>query len=118
MRCPELVIAQLAVAIAAAVFVAPLSAQTGPDAPPRPEARPPTLAPLDDSLEPQVTIRKREGATIEEFRVRGKLYKITVTPDNGVPYTLVDQRGDGNFSPIEAPGTPALSVPMWVIRTF
>jgi len=75
--------------------------------------------PLDDSLEPQVTIIKREGNTIEERRINGKLYEIRVTPAHGVPYVLVDQSGDGNFQRIDSsPGTPTLSVPMWVIGTF
>jgi len=42
-----------------------------------------------------------------------------VTPAHGVPYVLVDQSGDGNFQRIDSsPGTPTLSVPMWVIGTF
>ena len=117
MRRPEIVLAQLAIVVAAAWFVVPATAQTQAPAPP-PDPRPPALTPLDDSLEPQVTIVKREGATVEEFRVNGRLYKIKVTPDNGVPYTLIDPRGDGSFVPADAPGTPALSVPMWVIGTF
>ena len=99
------------------LLATPVLAQT--DAPPPvPDVKLPAMAPLDDSLEPQVTIVRREGQTVEEHRVNGKLYKIKVTPDNGVPYTLVDQRGDGSFVPVDAPGTPALSLPMWVIGTF
>src|ERR1035437_10413856 len=85
---------------------------------PVPDAKPPAMTPLDDSLEPQVTITKRDGNTIEEHRINGKLYEIKVTPEHGVPYTLVDQSGDGNFTRIDGPGTPRLSVPMWVIGTF
>jgi len=100
-----------------ALLATPVLAQT--DAPPPvPDVKPPAMVPLDDSLEPQVTISQCEGATVEETRINGKLYKITVTPENGIPYTLVDQRGDGSFAPVEAPGTPALSIPMWVIGTF
>lgn len=105
--------------LAVLVFVAvPVSAQQRNEPPPAPDARPPAVAPLDESLEPQVTIRKREGSTIEEFRLNGRLYKIRVTPENGPPYTLIDARGDGTFVPAESPGSPALSVPMWVIGTF
>ena len=100
-----------------ALLATPVLAQT--DAPPPvPDVKPPAMVPLDDSLEPQVTISRREGNVVEETRINGKLYKITVTPENGIPYTLVDQRGDGSFAPVEAPGTPALSIPMWVIGTF
>ena len=99
-------------------FAAPLWAQS--DAvPPVPDARPPVMAPVDDGLEPQVTIIKREGTTVEEHRVNGRLYRIKVTPENGVPYTLIDKNGDGQFSPENAaPGSSGMAIPMWVIGTF
>ena len=105
------------------IGTAPVLAQTDAPAPP-PENQqtqpdlPPALQPLDDSVEPQVTIKQREGSTVEEYRVNGKLYKIKVIPDQGVPYYLIDQRGDGNFTRMDTPGSPQLSVPMWVIGTF
>jgi hypothetical protein len=98
------------------IAAAPVSAQTEAPAPAT-DAVPPAMEPLDDSLEPQVTIREREGAKVEEYRINGRLYKIRVFPENGVPYTLIDQRGDGHFTP-DGPGNPQLSVPMWVIGTF
>ncbi len=103
------------------VTAVPASAQTQaeqPAAPPVPDARPPALLPLDDNIEPQVTIRQREGDTVEEYRVNGKLYKIKVIPERGEPYFLIDPRGDGTFVRQDGPGTPGLSVPMWVIGTF
>ena len=100
-----------------AVAAAPAWAQTA-GTPAAPDTKPPALMPLDDSVEPQITIRQREGATIEEYRVNGKLYKIRVIPLRGEPYILVDQRGDGSFVPQEGPGTPGLSIPQWVIGTF
>lgn len=78
---------------------------------------PPPMEIIDDSFEPEVTIRKREGDTVEEHRVNGRLYKIVVTPEHGVPYTLVDPKGDGTFVPLDQ-GAPQLAVPMWVIGTF
>jgi hypothetical protein len=69
-------------------------------------------------VEPQVTILQREGETVEEYRVNGRLYKIRVIPLRGEPYILIDHRGDGSFVPQEGPGTPGLSVPQWVIGTF
>ena len=108
---------RLPLILALLAFVAtPVLAQNA--APRVPDVKPPAMEVIDDSLEPQVTIVRREGQTVEEHRVNGKLYKITVTPEIGAPYTLVDQRGDGSFAPVEAPGTPALSIPMWVIGTF
>jgi len=109
----------LSVLLASLVIVAaPAVAQDRETPTPAPDARPPALIPLDDSIEPQVTIRQREGATVEEYRVNGRLYKIRVIPLRGEPYILVDQRGDGSFVPQDGPGTPGLSLPQWVIGTF
>lgn len=101
------------------VAAAPASAQNRTDLQPLPAVPPPPpeMAPLDAALEPEVTIIKREGDTVEEHRIKGKLYKIKVTPAHGVPYYLVDREGDGNFSK-ETMGVPDVSVPTWVIGTF
>ena len=79
-------------------YLAPLAAQSGklvplPDiAPP-----PPDMAPLDAALAPQVTIVQRGNDTVEEFRLQGRLYMIKVTPPHGVPYYLIDEKGDGQM---------------------
>jgi hypothetical protein len=99
-----------------AVAAVPVRAQT--DAPGAPDEGQPALAPLDDSVQPEVTIIEREGETVEEFRINGRLYKVRVTPLRGEPYVLIDHRGDGFFVRQEGPGTPGLSVPQWVIGTF
>lgn len=80
-------------------------------------APPPIPAGVDEQdFEPEVTIKKRGEDTVEEYRVHGKLYMIKVTPPHGVPYYLVDQRGDGVFERETA--EPKLSVPMWVIKSW
>jgi len=78
---------------------------------------PPEIIPFDSALEPQVTIRKREGDTIEEYRRDGRMYMIKVTPSHGVPYYLVDTEGDGNYSRIESLENN-VRVPMWILKTF
>ena len=78
---------------------------------------PPEIIPFDSALEPQVTIRKREGDTIEEYRRDGRMYMIKVTPSHGVPYYLVDTEGDGNFARLESLDD-RVRVPMWIIKTF
>jgi hypothetical protein len=67
--------------------------------------------------EPEVTITKQAVQTIEEYRVGGKLYMIKITPKNGVPYYLVDDRGDGKFARQESLDS-GLRVPRWVIHRF
>jgi hypothetical protein len=110
----------------------PLPAQTPPIAKPKPAAQPPgdrKLQPvpeppgpppgleLDPSLEPQVTIQRRGTETVEEFRIRGRLYMIKVTPAHGVPYYLIDEYGRGDFARRDSYDT-GTRPPMWVIHQF
>lgn len=67
--------------------------------------------------EPEVTITKQTEQTIEEYRVGGKLYMIKITPKNGVPYYLVDDKGDGKFARMESLDS-GIRVPRWIIRRF
>lgn len=103
----------------------PLPAQTpapkgkpGPKLQPLPEPPPPPPGmEFDPALEPQVTIRKRDQDTVEEFRIRGRLYMIKVTPAHGVPYYLVDDTGKGDFSRRDTYDT-GIRPPMWVIHQW
>lgn len=107
-------------ALAALVISAPLLAQTArpgnlqalPDVPP-----PPDIVPFDQSLEPQVTIRRNDKETVEEYRVDGKLYMLKVTPKIGPPFYLVDQLGDGQFTRAESLDG-RVRVPQWILKTF
>ena len=83
---------------------------------PEPPPPPPGLQ-ADPALEPQVTITKRGEDKVEEYRVNGKLYMQKVTPSHGVPYYLIDARGDGTWSRQESLDS-GLRVPMWVIHSF
>jgi hypothetical protein len=105
--------------VAALLFATGGGAQKGrPDLQPLPEPPPPPPGVSDPEPEPQVTIRKKDGDKIEEFRVGGRLVMIKVTPAHGVPYILTDSKGDGSFTnrrdSLEAPP----GVPMWVLFTF
>ena len=71
----------------------------------------------DAAFEPQVTITKRGEDKAEEFRIGGKLYMIKITPRGGVPYYLIDNRGDGTFARQESLDS-GLRPPMWVIHQF
>ena len=107
------------------LFLATLSLAAGvgaqnvrPDLQPLPEPPPPPAGASDPGLEPQVTIRKKDGDTIEEIRVGGRLVMIKVTPARGIPYILTDSRGDGSFTNRRDSLEVPLSVPMWVLFTF
>jgi Protein of unknown function (DUF2782) len=67
--------------------------------------------------EPEVTITKQTGQTIEEYRVGGRLYMIKVTPKVGPPYYLVDDKGDGKFARQESLDS-GFRPPSWVIHRF
>ena len=89
--------------------------------------KPPNLQPLpeapqpppggDPDLEPQITITTKDGAKVEEYRARGKLYAMKVTPTQGAPYYLIDERGDGQFVRRDNLDS-GLRVPNWVIFRF
>jgi hypothetical protein len=102
----------------AALCALPAGAQTQKLEPlPAVPPPPPEMLPFDAALEPQVTIKKRDGETVEEFRSGGKLYMVKVTPDHGTPYYLVDERGDGAFIRRESLDK-GLKPPMWIIKQF
>lgn len=82
--------------------------------PPPPFEAGPDAAPVG---EPEVTITKQTEQTVEEFRAGGKLYMIKITPKHGVPYYLVDDKGDGKFVRQESLDS-GLRVPRWVIHKF
>lgn len=71
----------------------------------------------DPSLEPQVTIIKRGQDTVEEYRIGGKLYMVKVTPPHGVPYYLIDHKGDGQFTRQDHLDS-GVRVPQWVLIRF
>ncbi|MCX9154713.1 DUF2782 domain-containing protein [Niveibacterium sp. 24ML] len=92
-------------------------AQTPPKLEPIPEPPPPPPGVVDASEEPEINVSTRGEDKIEEYRIKGKLYMIKVTPKVGQPYYLVDQKGDGVFAPT-GEGQQNLSVPMWLIKSW
>lgn len=79
---------------------------------------PPPMVETDPALEPQVTVRTEGGQTIQEYRIRGKLYMVRVTPKGGKPYVLMDQRGDGTMTRHDNPLDSGVRVPQWVLKEF
>ncbi len=84
---------------------------------PLPSPSPSPSTEQDASLEPQVTIIKRGEDTVEEYRSNGLLYMIKVTPRIGLPYYLIDNRGDGAFA-TRSDFDQGIRPPMWVIHRF
>jgi hypothetical protein len=100
----------LACTLAVAQLPPPPRLEQLPDAPLPPGA-------VDPSLEPQVTISRRDGETFEETRIGGRVVMVKVTPRVGPPYFLVDELGDGRLVRRD-PSETGLRVPHWVLFQF
>lgn len=82
------------------------------------EVPPPPMLGAEESPadEPQVTIIKKEGQTVEEYRINGQLYMLKVTPAHGVPYYMHKEDSNGSWL-MDGPDRP-LSIPKWTIFRF
>jgi hypothetical protein len=109
------IIAALAVPALAQSTARPRPAGTVPleEAPP-----PPAMVEGDPALQPQVTTREEGGQVVQEYRIKGKLYMVKVTPRHGHPYILMDQKGDGTLMRQDNPLDTGVRVPQWVLLEF
>ena len=116
------------VAFAAALVVTATSAQVPPPPPPLPDPSfvpavpqitPPAgpAATSDPDLDTQITILKREDNVVEEFRIKGELRYVKVTPRHGRPYYLIPD-GSGYTYLRRDSLDISLKVPMWVLFSF
>lgn len=106
----------------AAVLAGPVCPQSSAVAPPPPALEPlPEIPPPefvgDPELEPQVTITRKDGETVEEARIQGRLVWIKVTPRHGRPYFLVPD-ANGQLQLRRDSFDSGLRVPLWVLFTF
>lgn len=101
--------------LAVTLSTSPVLAQDRPQPRPLPQIPPPGTP--DAALEPEVTITTRGEDKIEEYRIRGRLYAIKVTPSHGKSYYLIDIRGDGQMVRYDEL-SPNFVVPMWLIFSF
>jgi hypothetical protein len=79
---------------------------------------PPRLPPAIENQpvdEPEIRIVEKADAVHAEYRVRGKLYMIRVSPKVGKPYYLIDEDGRGSFIRHDEIAGPRISVPQWVL---
>jgi hypothetical protein len=79
---------------------------------------PPPMITTEPQPEPQVTERNETDQTVREYRLKGKLYMMRVTPKNGPPYVLMDLKGDGTFTRQENALDNGVRVPQWVLMEF
>ncbi|MEQ8288455.1 MAG: DUF2782 domain-containing protein [Gammaproteobacteria bacterium] len=67
-----------------------------------------------ESIEPQVTIIRKDDAVIEEYRVNGHLYMVKITPTVGPAYYLVDDNGNGELDTRRS-SLDDTNIPRWVL---
>lgn len=109
------VAASIALSVASVMAHAqPRDLQPLPDVPPPPKL---SSVPATDDNEPQVTIRQEGENRIEEFRSKGRVYAIRVTPKVGKPYLLIDPDGKGTMTQAEDMGG-GIRAPQWTILEF
>jgi hypothetical protein len=80
------------------LFSATAADETQTDLESLPEVpEPPAPTQSGETLEPDITIIRRDKKTIQEFRRGGRLYMIKVVPDLGPAYYFLDTNGDGHL---------------------
>jgi hypothetical protein len=67
---------------------------------------------IGEESKPLVTVRRQDGTEFKEYRVRGSVLAVKVTPKVGPVYWLI--RREGNLVRHDAPG-PNLTVPSWLV---
>jgi hypothetical protein len=65
--------------------------------------------------QPEITIKRRGGKTIQEYRINGALYMVKIVPDAGPPYYLIDSNGDGNMDVRHSNLERNVKIPQWVL---
>jgi len=76
------------------------------------------LAVTDADLEPSFTVREREGATVQEYRVNNRLYQVKITPAVGAPYYLVDEDGSGDMAWHRGASQVETNIPQWTLLSW
>jgi hypothetical protein len=99
--------------LAAAAQSEPPELAAVPEPPPLPEQ-----VQSGETLEPDITIIRREKEVVTEYRVNGKLQAIKVEPKNAPAYYLVDADGDGSLETRSRGLGPEFLIPQWVIFSW
>ncbi|MEW6692831.1 MAG: DUF2782 domain-containing protein [Pseudomonadota bacterium] len=95
----------------AALLLAAALPAIGQDAPPPPEPSAQTEA----VPEPEITIRPSADGMIEEYRIKGRLYMVKISPKNAPPYYLIDNDGDGELETRHNGPMESRLIPQWIL---
>ncbi len=92
-------------------------ALAAPPVPPPPDVKPVPDGPPNANDAPAVTIKPSGKGRVEEYRANGRVYMLKITPKNGKPYYLIDQKGEGFFTRRDTL-EGGLQPPMWKVKEF
>ena len=107
----------LRIALLIGLFVFHLAA-TAEEGPPEAVPDPPDIPPpvtSGEPMEPDVTIIRKGGTTVEEYRRNNRVYRVRVTPVIGPPYYMEDMDGDGNLDVRRSDNERGLRINQWVL---
>ena len=94
-----------------------LAKEPPPNLQPLEDIPPPAMSKDGDGVdEPEITIIKKKGETVEEYRINGQLYMMKITPAHGVPYYLHKEDQDGGW--VNSGPNPPLVIPKWTLFRF
>lgn len=96
------------------VYAADAVDERPPDLEAVPEApEPPLPIQNGETMEPDITIIRKNKETIQEYRRGGRLYMIKVIPVVGPPYYFLDTNGDGKMDVRRSDGDRGSDINMW-----
>ncbi len=76
-------------------------------------------APKEEDTVDIHSYQRKDGATITEYAVRGRVFKIKIQPGGDLPaYYLYDSDGDGRFEQRLPGGKRRIAPPTWVLKEF
>jgi len=83
-----------------------------------PDMRDEMKKPDDTSAVDIRSYQRKDGATITEYGVRGRVFKIKVQPSNGMPAYYLYREPDGQFVRRLPGGAKGISPPNWILKEF
>lgn len=84
--------------------------------PEQPDIPPPVQS--GETMEPDITVIRREKETVEEYRINNRLYMVKIKPSIGPTYYLLDTDGDGTFDDRRNEQERGMNVPQWVLFSW
>lgn len=95
----------------AALLLATALPAAASDAPPPPA----TNVQPEAVPEPEITIRPSAEGMIEEYRIKGRLYMVKISPKDAPPYYLIDNDGDGELETRHNGPMDSRLIPQWIL---